>query len=85
MCGSGILTRSQSATRPEIEMVEGAGAHADQHLAGAGRRIRRVFVPEHLRSAVLVKANRLQSINQTGSLPEGLRRQDEGIAQAEAG
>jgi hypothetical protein len=45
----------QSAADPEIEMVEGAGAHADEDFVGAKRGNRRVGVLQNFRAAVLLK------------------------------
>jgi hypothetical protein len=46
-------------TRPDVEVVERAGADADEHFAGSGGRIRDIFVAQHLRSAVRAHHDRL--------------------------
>jgi hypothetical protein len=46
---------AQAAARPDVEMIERAGPHADQHLAGREIGIRGVLVREDLGPAVLVK------------------------------
>ena len=40
--------------QPEVEVVQRAGAHADQDLVGADLGVRGVFVDQHLGPAVLV-------------------------------
>ena len=51
-----------AAALPEIEMIERAGAHADQSFARAGDRIGGVFVAEDIGSSMGVKPNGLHQI-----------------------
>ena len=44
-------------------MVERGSAQRHEHLTRAGHRVRNVLVPEYLRSAVLVDADRLHGHN----------------------
>ena len=44
-------------------MVEGSSAQRNEHLTWTGHRVRDVFVPKHLRPAVLVDANRFHGHN----------------------
>ena len=50
-----------AAALPEIEVIERAGAHADQSFARAGDRIGGVFVPEHVGPAMRVKTDGFHS------------------------
>ena len=52
-------SRWAAAANPEVDVVQGRGAEADQHLVRAGDRVRRIFVAEHLGPAVLVDPDRL--------------------------
>ena len=46
-----------AAALPEIEMIQRAGAHANDGAPGCGYGIGRVFVAQHLGPAVLVEAD----------------------------
>jgi hypothetical protein len=48
----------QAATDPEVEVIQGAGAHADEYLVGAGPRVRRVGELQNPGPAVLVEEDR---------------------------
>ena len=58
--------RAQPAPLPEIEMVERARAHADEHLARREHRIRRVLVAEDVGPAVLMEADGFHRIVGSG-------------------
>jgi hypothetical protein len=47
----------QTFAHPEVEMVEGTGAHANKHLVLAQVRVRNVFVAKNLGPAELVNAS----------------------------
>ena len=49
----------EPAALPQVEVIQRARAHADEHLAGIELRIGRVLVPQDLRSAVLVESDGL--------------------------
>ena len=52
----------QTAPRPKIEVVQGAGAHPHQHFARSRLGIGRVLVTQYFDAAVLVKTNGLHSL-----------------------
>ena len=51
----------QTLAHPYVKVVQRRSAQPDQHLSGAGDRIRHVLVAQDFRSAVLVDAYRLHA------------------------
>src|SRR5439155_24729417 len=49
----------EPAPRPQIEMIEGAGAHPHQNFAGLEWRLRNVLEAEDISTAVLVESDSL--------------------------
>src|SRR5687767_4849572 len=58
----------ETATLPEIEVIEGAGLNANDRAPGCGNRVWRVFVLKDLRSSVRVEADGLHAaVRSTGA------------------
>jgi hypothetical protein len=55
----------ESAASPEVEVIEGARAHADERLAARDVRLGRIFVAKDLRSAMLMKTNGFHECGQS--------------------
>src|SRR5256885_762002 len=67
----------QTAAFPDVEVVQRAGAHADQDVVGAEFGIGRLLEPQDLRSAMRMKSNGAQAGDGTS---DGVGRQDGGVA-----
>ncbi len=52
MCGSGTDRFGQAHAQPEVEVIQGAGAHADQDFVGTDLRFWDIFVLQHFGAAV---------------------------------
>ena len=52
------MTPEEQALRAheEIEMIKGAGAHAEEDLVSSDLRIRHILEPQYVRTAVLMNA-----------------------------
>src|SRR3954447_13226362 len=59
----GLRYGREAHADPDVEVVERRRREADEHLAVTGSRVGYILVPQDLRAALLVDANRLQGHN----------------------